>query len=615
MLNLIFRTKNGFYSRFLFLLCLLIFISHTLYVIQTKSYPEWDEHKYLGTAVKFLPILRHPDSDFFNKMLAVQRVYLPSAPPLYPLMIDAGLLLAGTSFTYKLALWINGIFYILTILGVYFLAKEFVSKRSSVLASVIFAFYGFPLFYIHFAYTETAATAFTILSLCFLAKSNQFSNTRNVALFSLFFALGFFTRWTVPIFIVGPLVFSILSFVSKGIGFENLRIILKNIAVFAFIIIIPLLLYYIPNYSFFSDYFSGNMKYGSSWMVGDLKNSLSPSSLVWYHNIIAQQTVFFYLMFLGGFFLALRFFKKYLFILLSFLVPYIVFSLGSSFKDDRFIVPIYPVIAIISVLVFDYFKKKKLKKTVLLLTFLILTIGFFNFLGASWGIGPMKFSISGDRLTLPNSILLSMPIGHPRRIWLAPISWPPRPEEGNASLILDSIRNDWNNKNRPPKSLQTFELSQIGTALYSIVLYEEIDAKKMLIEGLTITGIPKGDYKVFFKKIKDTDYVLVKNGVIDKFIHEGESKSWDEYIYFVRKFNIIMQMENSGLPKAFVPIKKISVPIDKSTLTIYRKKREITEEEWRIFANDFIKVDPDYSDKINNEIQILINNINMGIYK
>jgi hypothetical protein len=586
--SIFFWIKKDYYRFLLILLCITFFISHFLYVSVSHAYPEWDEHKYLGAAVHFLPVLQHPEKDFFQKMLQVQKQYLPSAPPFYPLSIDVMLLLFGTANTYKLSLWLNGIFYILTIVGVYKTSKEFLSEKASLLAAFIFTCYGFPLFYVHFAYTETTATAFVIWALYFLARTKNFTDRRNVIYFSLCFAISLFTRWTSPFFIVGSLIVVFVSGLWNKQRKHLFIPVFKNIGVYLFVSLVPVVLYYVPNFSDFLNYLKVNKLQGPSWVAPYLQNPFSPHSLIWYASVIAQQTIFFYLLFIGGILICLWKIKKYIFLLIAVFLPYMVLTLSSSFKDDRFIVLMYPSIAIISATVFDFFQKKTV--AIRMLIVLTLCIGFLNFISASWGIGPLQ---PGGY-----SILLPMPIGHPRRVWIAPISWPPRSDEAHGQEIVNAIKSDWN-RNTAPRVLSTFEMSQVNGQLYKIIAYENIDVVKLY----SLKGIKPGDYRMFFNTLINSNYLLVKNGIIDLTYKEGTDKTWDNIIFFARKFNKAYSSSKSKILPGWVPVKTINIPFDKSELTVYRKIREITKEEWELLGIAYKNIDPGHEKNIQDAVQ------------
>lgn len=586
-------------------LCITLLVSHTFYVIKTHQFPAGglDEPVYLSMAVNFYDFFKEPSFESIFKIFEFNKY----RQPLYGVFLSLPLLIFGTYHTYKIALWINIIFYLVTVIATYFLGREFLSKKASFFAAFIFAFYGFPLFYLHFTYSETFVTCLIVLSLLFLARTDNFKNRKNVILFSIFFTLGNLSRWVVPIFVGGPLFLSLLISVVNQIKKKARDIgnFLINLTFFILLGILPVLvMYYIPNFSSFQDYVKGDTNYTLVWVtksfgMPELQNTFSTQSIVFYFNILAQQTIFFLILFIVGFIISIKHYKSYLFFLLSFIFSYIILTLGAVWKQDRYIVPIYPIMALLSAVTFDHIRNRKI---VFVLIVISVIIGSLNFLGASWGIGPMKFNVTGNKFTVPHSILVSMPIGHPRRVWFAPISWPPRQNESNAYLIVDTLRKDWGNKNKPFRLLQTFEMSQVGDGLSTIFSFEQ----RGVNAGSHIVGIPKDRYDIFFDKIKNSDYVMVKNGIIDKGYKEGTDKGWDSFIFFVRRFNKVIQEPDGKLPEAFVFIKTIFIPFDGSNFTIYRKKREITQEEWRSFGDKFSIIDPDHSKEINHAIEKLI---------
>lgn len=583
-------------------LCLTLLISHTLYVLKTHQFPAGglDEPIYLSMGVQSYDVLKKPSLESISEIVN----FVPGRQPLYGVFLALPLLLFGTSHTYKIALWVNIIFYLTTVVATYFLGREFLSKKASFLAAFIFAFYGFPLFYLHFTYSETAVTSFIVLALLFLAKSKNFSKVKQTVLFSFFFMIGNLVRWVVPIFVGGPLILAFLIVIARQFSKKtrNMRIISLNIGIFFLIGILPVLaLFYIPNFSFFSEYISAQKEqevaWASKWLGPQFGQLFSTQSITYYLNILAQQTIFFFALFIIGFILGLIYLKRYAFLVLAFIVTYAIFTFGTTWKGDRFIVPIYPTMALISAITFDFIKSKRLGTLIITAT---LVVGSLNFLGASWGVGPMKFSVLGGNFTVPHSILVPMPIGHPRRVWLAPISWPPRPEESNAYQIVKVLRDDWGNQEKPFRLLHTFEMMQVGDGLSTIFTYEQ---RGIVTGSQDIVGIPKDRYDIFFQRIKDADYIMIKNGIIDRGRVEGTDIDWDGFIYFVRKFNKTMQFSDGRLPEAFVKIAVIPIPFDKSTLAIYRKKREITKDEYLKFTELFIRLDPQMENKIMEAVE------------
>lgn len=576
--DLLGKIKKNLYPFLLFLICTVLLISHTLYIRETRQYPEQDEHVYLSYAVEFYDIFKNPSNNILSDINQVN----PSRQPFYGLILAIPLVIFGTSFTYKLVLWLNIIWYLLTIVGIYSLGKNFLSKKSSLLAAYIFAFYGFPLFYLHFTYSETFVTCLVVLSLLFLAKTNNFMSKKYVILFSIFFTLGNLSRWVVPIFVGGPLLYTLVFSLVDQYKNKKIKKWLVNVGIFIGLGILPiLLLYYIPNFSYFKGYVSGNVDNSAAWIKDffgpefqGLQNRFSPQSIIFYFNIIGQQTIFFLLLFICGFIFGIFHIKKYAFLISAFIFAYIIFTFGAILKFDRYIVPIYPSVALISAIVFDKIKNKVFLTILITLT---ITLSFLNFLGGSWGVGPMKFSITGNNDTVPHSVLLPMPIGHPRRVWFAPISWKPTKNELNAEEIFSLIENDSKNKQNDTFVISAFAFHPFENAWHKIEAYERRDKVHILT-------MRSWDRKLLEQYIKTADYILIKDKkYLDKEYNDPQIKELYLMSEIIRDFNLTYK--TYGLPDAFILMKKMYIPLDNTNILIYKKAKKLSQPELNIFLN------------------------------
>ncbi len=566
--------QHNWQSFSLFLFVLIMFVSHTLYVQATYQYSEWDEHLFLDYMIRFYDILLRPSWDLPQKLLAVYS----DRQPVYPLTLSLPLLFLGTEFAYKTALLINGAYYAITIVGVYFLGRSFLPKTASLLASIIFGCYGFPLFYQHFLYSETAATAFAVLSLVFLARSIDFPGTKNVFLFSLFFALGTLTRWTVPIFVIGPLFLTPITWVKNAKGHQASSRLIKNIAlIFLIGCIVPMVLYFIPKSSYFLSYIKSNTINAVSWvstinyLSPELANPFSVRSMMFYFNILSQQTVLLFFLFVAGFVLSVFHFRKYSFFLLGFILPYCFFTFISIFKDDRFIVPIYPMMALLSAVVYLYVKQGLIKKFLIFTTVLI-SVG--NFFGTSWGMGPMGKQGLKD-------IVLPEFIHHPRRIYLTPMVWPPRKDQTNVPAFISTIESDFG-QGKSPVIVLTFRYHPFDAALCKILCYEKRHLQPPGIYSLR--GLGKTDYGSLFSTIARADYLAVKS-------KDSVEQQFSEPM--LRKFNETLLHSPSLIPPAFVLLKTFSIDFDKSSVFLYKKVREVGREDIQTFAQAFVKIFPE----------------------
>src|SRR5260221_1143934 len=590
MVKKILKIFHNPYAIFLFILCLILFISHTVYVLQTHQYPQQDEHVYLAFATQFLDIVHHPSRDAFLQIIEVNRY----RQPLYGLFLTCVLFFTGTAYTYKIVLWLNVLFYLITVISIYFLGKEFMSKKASVLAAYIFAFYGFPLFYLHFTYSETAVTAFTILPLLFLAKSKNLSNRKYTIFFSIFFLLGGLTRWVVPLFISGSFVDSLIHGVFRQYKKKtrNIQAFAINISLVVLIGILPaVLILYGPNIFYFRKYISQNVAYGPQWMqtivhpdLPGIQNAFSIHSVMFYFNILSEQTIFFFFLFVVGFLHCLRHVKHYGFFLFGFIFPYCIFTFASVLKFDRYIVPLYPMMALCSAVTFDYLKNKKVK---LLLVAITIIFGFLNFLGSSWAIGPM------GRQGLKDIVMPSF-FPHPRRIYLTPMVWPPRPEELNAEKMFTIIQKDFAGKNRIPFILQTFQYSPYNNAMYTIVAYEKRNI-------FSYTMIFNEDYLTLFQNLNRSDYMLVKDkNPIDIYYNNPQSSEGYTLTIMMRKFNNVLEENPSALQPAFERLAVIPLPLDKSNIIVYKKNEKITRQDFENFGMLLEKQNPEDMSEIEN---------------
>lgn len=567
----------------LFIFCLLILVSHTFYVVKTYQHPKWDEHIFLGQAIATYDLFTQPTTSIITDFSNIYE----SKPPLYGVAITLPLLIFGTIATYKMALWINVLFYIGTIIGIYFLGKEYLSKTASLIASIIFAWYGFPLFYLHFVYSETATTMFVVLTLLFLTKSKKFTNRKNSILAGIFFAIGCITRWVTPIFTLGGILTIFIEAIYQAIQKKEYKKSALNFSFFTFFsIIIPLGIYYIPNITYFSNYATNSAKQAPEWVESlnylpkGLSDPFSTHSIMFYFNILSQQTIYFFILFGIGFLICLIYFKKYAFFITSLIIPYLFFTFASVLKDDRYIVPMYPMMALTSAVVFDFIKNHHLKVIVISLT---LTIGFFNFIGASWGMGPLGQQGLKD-------IVLPEIIRHPRRIYLTTMVWPPIQDVTKARTIVDVVNTYKVNQTSNPYVLNTYTVNplELDVALTSLELFE----KRGEFQARNLRVIDRGDYKDLFSRILSADFLIIKDNSIPFDDTKYTSYETDMMIYHLNK---AIEDQRGQLPSSYQYITTIYYPLDNIDLKIYKKTQEVSISDWEGIARSMQQRDSTHS--------------------
>lgn len=554
-------------------LCIILFISHTAYVAVTHQYPAGglDEPVYVALAIHVSDLVRQ------NPLLHLREIWTAdhNRQPLYPVLISIPVVLFGTGNAYKHILWFNIIFYLITVISIYKLGTKFYSKLASFLASAVFAWYGFPLFYLHFAYSETAVTAAIMLTAVFLYESKSLTDRKYTVLTALSFVAASLIRWVAPIFIAGPFVVSVYSGIRHAVHGkrQGLARTLTGLAIFFVIGVLgSVLLYYGPNLGNFRGYVMSNVSNGSRWsqqFLGVSGSVLSVHSVMYYFNILSEQGIYFWLLFFVGFFVCVAQYRKYAYLLAGFIVPYLVFTFSTTWKGDRFILPIYPFMALISVSVIDGIHTASLRRLVITLT---LIIGALNFLGGSWGIGPL------GKQGLKDIVLPSF-IPHPRRIYVTSMVWPPRPNEANVDRIVQSLLSSWKSKSKPFVFTLTFYMPQVQDGL-SEVLFQERRGLASEIFLYHQGVIPKNQ---LITDLMQADYILVKEGVVDgryKPTDEPTSREDMQYIYLI---NDAYRMAGNTLPAGYSITGRIAIPFDGSHVIIYKKVGNVTADQWLDF--------------------------------
>jgi len=506
----------------LFLLILVVFASHTAYVFHSRQYPQWDEHNYLSLAIKYLDIFHSWDGNVGARMLAVSG-YLQ---PVYSLILSLFLLIFGTNYTYTIALLLNGLFFVTSMVGVYALSIYLFNRTTAILAAVVFAGLGNALFYSHFTYTETAVTAFIVWTIALLAYSNGFTVRKYALVAALVGILAILTRWIAIVFIIGPLGVEILRWFFPNKKPEWKATLENLLASMGMLFGIPAFVYFIPNWGEFSGYIARNQQNGAEWVAtyrfAEMTNTFSTRSVMYYFNILSQNGVYIFAAFVLGFSLCVAKFKRTASLLLGFLIPYGFLTFIAVWKEDRFLVPLYPMVASIAASIV-YPVRSKLG-VVVIASFLI-GISVLTYVGGIWGAGPL-----GKR-GLTDVVLPSF-IHHPRRIYLTSLVWPPTKEYVNAHLITQTISQTHPSYAPTPVVIGAFSFEPLENAFLSITSYHH----RMLME-----------YRKNPSSFTDADYVLTKS-------NDSAGTSF----------------EQSGAFSSFRFIANIPVPMDNSWISIYK---------------------------------------------
>ena len=569
MLKIIKTIKSNKYLFLLSILSLVLIASVVRYGLRTYKVPEWDEQHYMRMATEFYRLIKYQLS--FSTPYEMLQI-VPFRQPGYPLLIVPFLLIFGLSQSYLWGIFTNGLLYVATIFGIYFVARNFLSGSASFLAAFIFALYGWTLLHLHLTYSETATSAFVVWTILFLIKSDYFRNKKFSILFGLFLGLGLLVKWITLVFVSGPLLFVLYQVLKKGL-FKKKNILINAGLAFIIDLIVSFYPYYQQSYWIFQ-YFYGHRVGGPLWLIvpEQERNPLSSFSLTFYLNSFAQLGIFYFILIIVGVFLAFKRKSNLKPILLAVIVSYL-FSAYALLKADRHIIPIYPYLAILSASVFDYIKNYKFKTLLVIFT---IVLSITSFLGSVWGKGPMKQSL----MSLP----VELPFGQLKKIYLTTISRPPYIYKISGKEVLDYILEDNRNSGiENPQVLSLFYYRPLDEPLMTYNLYNL--EKPLQINNFLGTVVQDMEKDTIYIKnvIKNTDYILTKSGKkTDNYFSKESYKTLEALIIlFEKHFDITNYYEDKT---------KIWINQDSSEVTIYKKVKEIPDDELNTMRLRFVEI-------------------------
>lgn len=521
-----------------------ILVGHTVYISKTRQYPQWDEHHYVSLSRSYFEILHKPSWDMWQKII---RVY-DFRQPLYPLTTALVLFATGPEQSYVVSLFLNGIFFVITIFAVYSIGRVVAGASAGFISAILYAGMGFPLFYTHFAYTETATAMWVALSLYFLVSSDGFSDRKMSVYAAVAFIAGMMTRWVTPIFVFGVFLWELFLMVRAWKVSKKKQRKARIINTLLFIglaILIPAALYYIPNFKWFIAYTVRNNVFATDWITAykgaEYTNPFSVKTLVFYMNTISQNSIYYYILFVIGSLISIIHWKKYGGLLLTFLIAYGIFSVLFLWKDDRFMVPLYPAIAVLSGLCITVLRKTWIKTVFI---FSVAMLGIISYFGCEWGVGPM-----GKRgLT---DIVLPRFIPHPRRIYLTSMVWPPVKEYINADQVANKMKA--NRKGTPITASVFLYHEPLNNALSSIENY--------YTKGIFRFSLPTVDPPARTVDLMNNDFIVVRH----------PSTAIDGSVSTC--FNALVE----AYPDTYRFLGDVTIPSDGSVVWIYKNENVITE--------------------------------------
>lgn len=473
----------------------------------------------------------------------------------------------------------NVLYIFILIFSVYGIGKELRGPAAGLLSSFIvstfIAIYGFSRIYM----LEFAMTAMAAMCIYFLIKSRGFEVRLYSVLFGFACGLGLLVKFSLPVYIMGPVVY----YVFKGLSFRHMGNSARQLfeqkginILMAFVILATICS---PWYAINLKEMSNRTKYFSGTYRGYLaeeteaplaeeektvhraKSRLTFANLSYYISVLyGYQIGYFYFgLFLVGFLYHLFFNRERpIGLLLWFLIPIILFTcvhVLSTLKEPRFIMPYLSSVGIMIALAVSALKWNRVKVAV---SVMICIVGLHQFFSHSYGNHPFFGSILLSKLVLDDT--------HQR------------PMEG----MMKSEKDQWKSKEITRSILESFEEKSNCTVMIALYLNFgkfalsdlEMNVELYFKEELAERGIrlevedPYGycgmgscilKYSVYRDIIEQSDIVVLDNS-------EVSADAEDEYGQSL----YLMMKSFQDLKDRFELIEAFSLPKG-NIISVYRK--------------------------------------------
>ena len=252
----------------------------------------------------------------------------------------------------------------LSVVLIYKLGKELFNHKLGLISSLLFTFIPLHIFYSGRILTEVLFTFFVLLTFISFWKGYEKNNKKHKILFGVFLALALLSRytalWIMPIFLLYFLIR------DKSFKFLKDKYLWYSIGVF-FLTLVPWFIYGLVEYNNPIGAFIHGFKASAYW--GGLQSGYFFFDYWWQmFSIVGLISIFGFLYILYK----KEFLRKEIYLLLLWFIIFLGIAIYMPHKEERFIIPIIPVLVILS----SFFVNKiaKYKETLLVIIILILII-------------------------------------------------------------------------------------------------------------------------------------------------------------------------------------------------------------------------------------------------
>jgi 4-amino-4-deoxy-L-arabinose transferase-like glycosyltransferase len=192
-------------------------VNNLLWLAENVTSTGWDKPRHLAQSLSYTQTLSSPTvRSLFSVMTAD-----PIRPPLFPASAAPMYWLFGRSA--DVAVMVNIVYMAIALAATYGLGRRWSGRRQGIVSVVLLA--TFPMFYSmsRYFYLEFALTAMVALTVYLLLAADGFRRPWVSLLFGLCLGLGLLTKRTFALFVVGPVIATILSSGLLPTAWQRLR--------------------------------------------------------------------------------------------------------------------------------------------------------------------------------------------------------------------------------------------------------------------------------------------------------------------------------------------------------------------------------------------------------
>jgi 4-amino-4-deoxy-L-arabinose transferase-like glycosyltransferase len=296
----------------------------------------WDQSIHLSTALHYADVLRHSPASFLKEFVSFDTYY----PPLVPVVGGAFALLSPSP---DVMTWSMLCFIVLLAFSVFAVTRRRFGPEAAVAAAAIALCYPMVVRESHNFMLDVPLTALVVAAFDALDRTESFRNRGAALYFGILCGLGFLIKWMFPVFLLVPLLGSLVGILKKEEASNARRRNLWMALLATALVAGPWYLWNAP--SLVLGFWQYGIKQGA---YEGLPGVLTIPGFLFYPQILWENlTPLGVLLLLVG---ALSVYRnpKYRGLIWAVVVPVFVFTLLSN-KKDRYVMPVLSFVAILSV--------------------------------------------------------------------------------------------------------------------------------------------------------------------------------------------------------------------------------------------------------------------------